>query len=69
MTYERIEYLQSLEGKINSVVEAMSKQEFDDKAKDMSKMDEKKPKKLFNTIVPICGFGWSEMDCFEYETI
>jgi hypothetical protein len=68
-TYERIDYLQSLEGKINTVIESMEKQEFDEKVKEVTKGDEKKSKKLFNTIVPITGFQWSEMDQFEYDTI
>lgn len=57
-----MEYLQSVEGKINSVIEAMEKQEFESKAKDI--VNEKKGRKMQNTIVPISGFEWREIDCF-----
>jgi hypothetical protein len=58
-----------LEGKINTVIESIEKQEFDEKVKEVAKGDDKKSKKMCNTIVPITGFQWSEMDQFEYDTI
>lgn len=32
-------------------------------------MDEKRHRKMFNSIVPVRGFQFSEMEMFEYDSI